>query len=273
MLGSLLLAIALTGSPTVSTPSLEAIEHETTALFDRVAPSVVLIETPDGFGSGFFVSPLGHILTNRHVVDSRRQVKVRLLDGRRLVGKVVARGTAGVDLAVVKVSAKRTPALSFASTRSLRIGRWAGSVGHGRGGTWTLTTGMVSNAHGSRERGVLQTQIPLNPGASGGPVFDRRGRVIGIVASGLIDSDAINFAITPETALASLPMLCPLTNCLTVHAPEGASIFVEGNRVGTGPAVSLVAEPGRYRVEVDSKGRRRERTVSFPAVRSVSFTK
>jgi len=271
VLGPLLLATALLGSPAPATPTLEAIERETTNLFDRTAPSVVLVETRDGFGSGFFVSPLGHIVTNRHVVGAAATVKVRLHDGRRMVGTVVSRGAGGVDVALIKVSAKHTPPLAFASTRSLRIGTWAGSVGHGRGGVWTLTTGLVSNAHGARDRGVLQTQIPLNPGSSGGPVFDRRGRVVGIVVSGMLDSDAINFAITPETALAALAKLRPLSNCLTINAPAGASVFVRGARVGTGPVVTIVAEPGKYRVEVDGRGGRKQRTVVFPDVRSVSF--
>ncbi len=271
MLATLLLTAALAASPAPSTPTLDAIERETTDLFDRVAPCVVLVETRDGFGSGFFVSPVGHIVTNRHVVGSSNTVNVQLHDGRRLVGTVISKGSHGVDVALIKVAAKHTPALAFASTRTLRIGTWAASVGHGRGGVWTLTTGLISNAHGARDAGVLQTQIPLNPGSSGGPVFDRHGRVVGIVVSGMLDSDAINFAITPETALGSLAKLRPLTNCLTIEAPTGASVFVRGARVGTGPLVTIVAEPGQYRVEVDGRGGRKQRTVSFPVVRSVSF--
>jgi S1-C subfamily serine protease len=271
MLLHLAIAAALSAAPTPPSPTLEALERETTALFDQVAPSVVLIQTPEGFGSGFFVSAMGHIVTNRHVVGKRGKVDVRLQDGRRIVGTVVERGRAGVDLAIVKVAAKGTPALRFANTRALRVGTWAGSVGHGRGGAWTLTTGFVSNAHGGRDHGVLQTQIPLNPGASGGPVFDRRGRVVGVVASGLLDSDAINFAITPETALAGLPSLCRLTNCLRIEAPKGASVFVGGKRIGAGPRVHLVAEPGTYRIEADIHGARKTRTIDFPGLRSINL--
>ena len=104
-------------------------------------------------------------------------------------------------------------------------------------------------------------------------MFDRRGRVIGVVASGLVDSDAVNFAITAETALASLPALRPLTNCLSIEAPAGASIFVNGTRAGAGPVVALVAEPGTYRIEVDIAGRRRKKTVSFPDRRTVAFAR
>ncbi|MEM6290915.1 MAG: trypsin-like peptidase domain-containing protein [Myxococcota bacterium] len=266
-----MLSAAMVVAPTLQSPTLAAVERETTALFDHVAPTVVLIETADGFGSGFFVSPLGHILTNRHVVGTQGTVRVRLHDGRRVTGTVVERGAKGVDLALVKVAVKGAPALPLAPTRSLRIGTWAGSVGHGRGGVWTLTTGLISNAHGGRARGVLQTQIPLNPGASGGPVFDRRGRVVGVVASGLVDSDAVNFAITAETALASLPALRPVTNCLSVGAPKGASVFVNGTRIGAGPLVTLVAEPGTYEIEVDVAGTRRKESVTFPERRTVTF--
>ncbi len=272
MLLALALGAALVAEPRpAASPYLEAIERETIELFDEVAPSVVLLKTKDGFGSGFFVSPLGHILTNRHVVGTASSVQVVLHDGRLLEGHVVARGAEGVDVALIKVAAKRTPALSFASTHALRIGTWAGSVGHGRGGVWTLTTGLVSNAHGDRRRGVLQTQIPLNPGASGGPVFDRRGRVIGIVASGRTDSNAINFAITPETALTSLPSLRPLSNSLTIEAPSGAGIFVDGARVGSGPLVCIIVHPGSHRVEVEGLDGRAELQVRFPEVRHVTL--
>lgn len=271
MLTAWAIAASLLAAPAIDSPSLAAIERETTALFDRVAPSVVLIQTPEGFGSGFFVSGLGHIVTNRHVVGTRNKVKVVLYDGRELVGTVTERGASGVDVAVVKIAAKGTPGLPLADTRALRIGSWAGSVGHGRGGVWTLTSGFVSNAHGGRDHGVLQTQIPLNPGASGGPVFDRRGRVVGIVASGLVDSDAINFAITPETALGGLSSLCRFTNCLRIDAPKGASVFVDGTRIGTGPRLHVVAESKRYRIEADVRGKRVRRTVDFPDVRSVKL--
>lgn len=254
-----------------SPSTLEQLEHETIGLFDTVSPSVVLIETSEGFGSGFFVSRFGHVLTNRHVVGAHGRVTVRLMDGRQLRGTVVALGKGGVDVALVKISAKRTPALRFASTRSLRIGTWAGSVGHGRGGVWTLNTGLISNAHGDRKRGVLQTQIPLNPGSSGGPVFDRHGNVIGIVASGLVDSNSINFAITPEAAVASLAQLRGLANCLTIHAPKDAAVFVDGTQVGHGPLVTIIAQKQTYRVEVQTSDSRRERSVDFPQQREVTI--
>lgn len=271
MLG-MLLGLAVLATPAVpSAPSaLAQMEAEQMALFERMAPSVVFISTPDGFGSGFFVSDRGHVLTNRHVVGNRTQVQVVLHDGRRVTGTVAERGRDDIDVALVRVAAGKTPALRFAPSRAVRLGAWAASVGHGEGGAWTFNTGMVSNAHGSR-RGIIQTQIPLNPGASGGPVFDRHGRVFGIVSSGVVGANAINFALTAELATEALPSLRPLCNCIEIKTAAGAPIFVDGTLVGQGPRAVLIAEPRSYRIEVQHRGKRQRQRVEFPQSRSVSF--
>ena len=251
-----------------SVSALAAIEREHTQLFEAVAPSVVFIGTPDGFGSGFFVSSNGHVLTNRHVVGSQKQVRVVLQDGRRLTGKVVATGQDGLDLAIVKVELRDSKPLAVRSSKTVRIGAWVGSVGHGHGGIWTLSTGFVSNAWGdTRTGGVLQTQIPLNPGASGGPVFDRHGAVVGIVTAGLAEAQAINFAIRTDTAIQRLPYLRSLVDCLVVEAEAGASIQLDGQFVGKGPEVALFVEPGKHTVSTVVGGRRLKERVDFPRQR------
>jgi serine protease Do len=253
-------------------PTLAAIEREQTQLFSRIAPSVVFIAGPQGFGSGFFVSERGHVLTNRHVVEGLDSVRVVTHEGRRLAGKVVARGDDGLDLAIVKVAAEHTPALSLASSKEVPIGTWVGSVGHGRGGIWTLSTGLVSNLWGdTRKHGVLQTQIPLNPGASGGPVFDRRGAVIGIVTAGVADAQAINFAIRTDTAVQGMPYLRSLTDCLIVEAEPGASVQVDGHYVGKGPRLALLLPAGEHVVSTLAGGRRIKRTVELPRERTVDL--
>ena len=272
---SLAVATALIGAPSVGTAEdsvLGEIERRHAELFEAVAPSVVFIATADGFGSGFFVSERGHVLTNRHVVQGVDTVEVVTEDGDRLQGKVVARGKKGLDLAIVKVQRKNTPPLHLASSRKVAIGTWVGSVGHGRGGIWTLSTGLVSNVWGStREHGVLQTQIPLNPGASGGPVFDRQGRVVGIVTAGIADAQAINFAIRSDVAVDKLEYLRSLTDCLTVEAPEGASIQVDGKFVGKGPEVAVLLDPGSHVVSTVVGRRRVKRKVDVPRQRSVAL--
>ena len=273
---ALALTLMLIGSPAARVPEAEstlaAIEREQSALFEAIAPSVVFIAAPDGFGSGFFVSERGHVLTNRHVVAGLDTVRVVTHDGRTLKGKVVARGEDGLDVAIVKVPVERTPALRLASSNEVSIGAWVGSVGHGRGGIWTLSTGSVSNLWGdTRKHGLLQTQIPLNPGASGGPVFDRRGMVIGIVTAGVSDADAINFAIRSDTATQGLPYLRSLVDCLVVETAPGASVQVDGVFVGKGPELVLMLPAGKHVVSTIAGQRRIKRTVELPRQRRVDL--
>ena len=275
MLAPLLAAILLAGpspaQPPDPTDVLGRIEDAHHALFERIAPGVVFVRTHEGFGSGFFVSDHGHILTNRHVVAGADVVDVVAFDGTTYRGTVVDRGERDLDVAIVKIDARDTKALTIASSRDVDVGTWVGSVGHGRGGIWTLSTGTVSNAYGDADQGVLQTQIPLNPGASGGPVFDRHGHVVAIVTAGVTDAQAMNFAIRTDTAVTGLPYLRSLTDCLVVDAPTGTKVFVDGVLFGTGDEHALLLRPGRHEVTALVRGRRIRRTVDFPADRRVSF--
>lgn len=279
MIRAFLLSLAVTTAAPSSPPAapetdvLAQVEAAHAALFNEVAPSVVFIRTSDGFGSGFFVSDRGHILTNHHVVGDNATVDVVTHAGVAKRGKVVARGEDGLDLAVVKIDAKNTAPLPLASSRDVPIGGWVGSVGHGRGGIWTLSTGFVSNSYGSSaDTGVLQTQIPLNPGASGGPVFDRRGRVVAVVTAGIEQAQAINFAIRSDAAVQGVPYLRSLTDCLVVDAPAKSTIFVDGQLVGRRPQHALLLPPGRHQVSVLVGAKRHRRTIDFPRQRRVSFS-
>jgi len=249
---------------------LAALEARQQAIFERVAASVVFIEGADGFGSGFFVSDDGLILTNAHVVGKASRVTVVLHDGSRLQGEVVERAPDGVDLALVRVKVSRRP-LPLGG-RSLRVGSWVASVGHGAGGVWAFTTGMISNIYplGS-DRPLLQTQIPLNPGNSGGPIVDREGRAVGIVTARLRDTDLINFAIRMDYAVRVLAGLRAVCDCLTIAAPEGIPVLVDGEMVGKGRLVVLPAEPRTYRVQAVVGGKLRQQDVTYPEVRSVSL--
>jgi len=174
----------------------------------------------------------------------------------------------------VQLPLDHTPALPFAAGRELRVGAWAGAVGHGMGGIWAFTTGMVSNIYPlGAERPVFQTQIPLNPGNSGGPIIDRQGRVLGIVTAGLQEASSLNFAIRIEQACTALPLLAEHCLLLTVRAPDGVPVFVDGVMVGKGPLVSVPAFPRSYEVFAVVKGQMRKKKVLLPAERSVDLTR
>ena len=245
---------------------LAAIEQRQQALFEQIAPSVVFISRGNSIGSGFFVSADGLVLTNAHVVGDAAEVTVVLHDGRRLTGKVEERAGEDVDLALVRVPVGDARPLELGSD-SLEVGSWVGSVGHGMGGAWTFTTGMVSNIYPEGgDRPVFQTQIPLNPGNSGGPVFDRAGRVVGVVTAGITEATAINFAIRIELAHRWLK---GLSNGLVVEAPAGTPIFVAGVQVGVGPRVVVPAPKGPLRVQAVVGGAFREFDVKWPEERTL----
>ncbi len=249
------------------------------ALFDQTAKSVVFIlsgektrasgsDGKDGraIGSGFFVNKEGLIVTNQHVVGKNKKVTVVLYDGESFSGEVVESARDKVDLALVQIDYARSEPLVIEGG-SARIGQWAGSVGHGEGGIWTFTTGMVTNNYDFSGVSMLQTQIPVNPGSSGGPVFDRQGRVLGIVQSGLTNASLVNFAIRIDMAPKFLSRLGG--GHLTIVAPKGVPVFVDGALVGKGPRVVIAGKKKRYEVSAVIGGKLQKKAFDFPAVAEV----
>lgn len=251
---------------------LEDLERAQQQLFLRIAPSVVFIATAKSIGTGFFVSTDGLILSNAHVVGDANVVTVLLQDGRKVEGRIEARALDDVDLALVRIPVAGTRPLSIGGG-SLQVGSWVASVGHGLGGAWTFTTGMVSNIYPlGADRPVFQTQIPLNPGSSGGPIVDRLGKVVGIVTAGIERSNDVNFALRADVALRVFPALSADCDCLVIRAPAGVPVFVDGNLAGKGPRVVVPASGTRvFRVQAALGGAMREYEVRWPAQRGLTI--
>ena len=136
-----------------------------------------------GMGSGFIVEPDGTILTNAHVVDGADEVRVRLADRREFKGKVVGQDKA-TDIAVVKIDAKGLPVVKLGDPAQTRVGEWVLAIGSPFGFENTVTAGIVSATSRSLPDGTyvpfIQTDAAVNPGNSGGPLFNLKGEVIGI---------------------------------------------------------------------------------------------
>ena len=136
-----------------------------------------------GVGSGFIVEPDGVILTNAHVVEGADEVRVRLSDRREFKGTVVGVDKP-TDIAVVKIEAKGLPAVRLGDPSRVRVGEWVLAIGSPFGFENTVTAGIVSATSRSLPDGTyvpfIQTDAAVNPGNSGGPLFNMKGEVIGI---------------------------------------------------------------------------------------------
>jgi len=152
--------------------------------FKRFQGPVPQGEVPvHGMGSGFIVSPDGIILTNAHVVDGAKEVQVKLTDKREFKAKVI-----GVDhqsdVAVLKIDARDLPTVKVGNADELRVGDWVVAIGSPFGFENSVTQGIVSAKARSLPDETyvpfIQTDVPVNPGNSGGPLFNLQGEVVGI---------------------------------------------------------------------------------------------
>ena len=147
---------------------------------DRAPPS-------RGVGSGFVVSPDGYVLTNAHVVADASEVIVTLTDRREFMAKVVGIDKAS-DVALIKIAATGLPVVRFGDPSKLRPGQWAIAIGSPFGFENTVTAGVISAIgrpliDGTSQTNYvtfIQTDAAVNPGNSGGPLFNIDGEVVGI---------------------------------------------------------------------------------------------
>ncbi len=134
-------------------------------------------------GSGFIISPDGYILTNAHVVDAAEEVLVKLTDKRELKAKVIG-ADKRTDIALLKIDAKNLPVVNLGDPAKLRVGEWVAAIGSPYGFENSVTAGIVSakgrSLPGDNFVSFIQTDVAVNPGNSGGPLFNLRGEVVGV---------------------------------------------------------------------------------------------
>jgi S1-C subfamily serine protease len=193
--------------------ALDTYSRTVVTAVDRIGPAVVSIQVGNpargresgGAGSGVVVTPDGYLLTNQHVVNRGARVRAQFVDGRSVDAELVGEDAA-TDLAVVRALASGLPNAMIVA-EPLRVGQLVIAVGNPYGFQSTVTTGVVSalgRALRSRDgrliEGIVQHTAALNPGNSGGPLTDAKGRVVGINTAIIAIAQGIGFSVPANTA-------------------------------------------------------------------------
>jgi S1-C subfamily serine protease len=185
---------------------------------ERLRPAVVNLRCGSGrqqsSGSGVLFTPDGFLLTNHHVVQGQARARVRMADGKELSGRFVG-ADPWTDLAVIQAEESASlPYAELGNSAKLRVGQLVLAIGSPLGFESTLTAGVVSavgrtlrSITGHLVDNVIQTDAALNPGNSGGPLVDSRGRVVGINTAVIQPAQGICFAIPINMAKDILPQL------------------------------------------------------------------
>lgn len=199
---------------------LDAYSRTITGVVGQVAEAVVHIQVQKrvkdkrtketqlapGSGSGFIISTDGFIVTNNHVIENAREIKVGLADGRTVNAEL--KGTdPSTDIAVLKIYETGLKALSFADSEALRPGQIAIAIGNPLGLQHTVTAGVVSALgrtlranNGRLIDDIIQTDASLNPGNSGGPLVNSLGQVIGVNTATILSAQGLCFAVSSNLA-------------------------------------------------------------------------
>ena len=164
-----------------------------------------------GIGSGFIISRDGYVLTNAHVVDGADEVYVKLTDGREFAAKLIG-SDQRTDVAVLKIAGTGLPEVTIGDSSRAKVGEWVIAIGSPFELENTVTSGIIS-AKG-RETGdflpLIQTDVAVNPGSSGGPLINMRGEVVGINSQIYSKSGGfmgISFAVPINDAIATAEQL------------------------------------------------------------------
>ncbi|MBA4105411.1 MAG: serine protease [Pirellula sp.] len=190
---------------------LDAYSRAVIGVVEGLGPTVLCIEGPrgdtrGGSGSGVLLTTDGYALTNSHVANGRTKLTAVTEEGDRLDAELVGDDPL-TDLALVRLAARDLPFAELGDSDALRVGQLVIAMGNPLGFRSTVSTGVVS-ATGRAMRGVggrlieniIQHTAPLNPGNSGGPLVDTRGRVVGVNTAIIAMAQGLGFSVPSNTA-------------------------------------------------------------------------
>jgi S1-C subfamily serine protease len=192
---------------------LDAYSNAVAGVADEVGPAVVRVDTRHGnrkgggLGSGFIISPDGLIVTNSHVVNGFREIRLADAEGRTTDAQLIGEDP-DTDLALIRANAARDlPVAALGDSKRLVRGQLVVAIGNPLGFESTVTAGVISAlgrsiraSTGRMIEDVIQTDAALNPGNSGGPLVSSSGEVIGVNTAIIRDAQGICFAVAGNTA-------------------------------------------------------------------------
>jgi serine protease Do len=197
-------------TPTVITPgaSSDPALPSFVEVVEKARPSVVVIETDIGVGSGWIIDSDGIIVTNFHVIEGATDINVILNDGTVFTAESI-RSDSLTDIAIVYIDAQNLPAADISDCCNLKVGQPVAAIGNALGEGISMKGGWISRLEvtisvGDRTLyGLIETDAAINEGNSGGPLVNMAGEVIGITSVKLIDVavEGVGYAIRMDTAL------------------------------------------------------------------------
>ena len=173
-----------------------SVGQDFSGIIDEVIPSVVTIRTDIAQGTGIIINKKGYIVTNAHVLVGGRKVEA-ITSGQKIMPADLIGYDSNLDVAVLKISGEYN-ALELADSNKVEIGEKVIAIGNPLGLQFSVSQGIVSAVHRKGINGIpayIQTDTALNPGNSGGPLINEKGKVIGINNFKIGDSENLGFAL------------------------------------------------------------------------------
>lgn len=190
---------------------LDAYSQAVIRVVRKVGPAVVSVtgrrgDRTGGMGSGFLITPDGYVLTNSHVVRARPQLGAVTEEGDRLEADLIGDDPA-TDMALIHLAGRALPHAELGDSETLQVGQLVIAMGNPLGFQSTVSTGVISalgramrSEEGRLIENIVQHTAPLNPGNSGGPLVDSRGRVVGINTAIVPMAQGLGFSVPSNTA-------------------------------------------------------------------------